>query len=399
MTQEFVAAPAPESPIGGVCDPRFERVREAFEANLAGLDLGAAVSVWLDGAPVVDLWGGWCEEGRQTPWSEDTLVLTASVTKAFTAACLLQLVEQGRVDVDAPVARYWPEFAQNGKSGITVRHVMSHQGGLPGLQGEHTYDDLCAWDPVIRRLETQRPLWPPGTRHGYHPVMYGYLLGEIVRRVSGLTLGQYLRAHVCEPLGLEFWVGLPDSELGRCADVSFAPPELMAPTEEFKTLMQQTAVPGSAAALAFGGPPPPEGLTSSAAFRRAEMPGSNGHGTARALGKFYAALAQGGALDGVRLLQPETLARATREEVYGVDATIGAPSRFGLGFMLRHDKFPIGPNPGAFGHPGAGGNLGFADPERRLGFGYVMNRGKPSAFGSPTAYRLVDAVYASLGAA
>jgi CubicO group peptidase (beta-lactamase class C family) len=393
MSETVMEKPAA---IGGHCDRQFAAVRDAFAANLARLDLGAAVSVWIDGREVVNLWGGWREEARTTPWTEDTLVLAASVSKAFTATCLLQLIEQGRVEVDAPVAAYWPEFRQAGKAGITIRHILSHQGGLAGLTAEHSYDDLCDWGRTIALLERQPPLWEPGTRHGYHPTMFGFLVGEVLRRVSGLSLGQYLRRHVCDPLGVDFWIGLPQSEFERCAEVSFISPELMAPSPEFTTLMQRAAVPGSVTQAAFGGPPPPPGLTSLPSFRAAEMPGSNGHGTGRGVGRFFAALARGGELDGVRVLKPETLERATREEVFGEDATIGINSRFGLGYMLRQEKFPIGPNPRAFGHPGAGGNLGFADPAQKLGFGYVMNRTKPSAFGSPTAYRLVEAVYASL---
>lgn len=381
------------TPIGGTCDPRFEKVQEAFVANLEGADLGAGCSVWIDGEQVVDLWGGWREEARVHPWSEDTLVLVASSTKALTAVCLLQLIEQGRVDVDAPVATYWPGFGKAGKAGVTIRHILSHQGGVPAIAAPYTYDDHFNWDRIVELLEEQPPFWPPGEKHGYHPTLFGNLVGEVVRRVSGLSLGQYLKKNVCDPLGLDFWVGLPESEFSRVAEVSFASPDLMAPTPEFGKLMERAAVQGSVSQLAFGNPPAPPGLASSAALRKAEMPGSNGHGTAVALGRFYAALARGGELDGVRILEPETIEKATEEQVFGIDETIGATSRFGLGFMLRHDLHPIGPNPKAFGHPGAGGNLGFADPALKLGFGYVMNRGKPSMFGSPTAYRLVDAVY------
>lgn len=384
------------APVEGFCAPQFTPVREAFEQNLASLDLGASVSVWANGEQVVNLWGGWREEAKLHRWSEDTLVLVASCTKAFTATCLLQLIEAGEVDLDAPVATYWPEFANAGKGAITVRDILTHQGGLAGITADYSYDDYFAWEPVIRLLEQQAPLWSPRTRHGYHPVLFGHLVGEIVRRVSGLSLGRYLAKHVCAPLGLDFHVGLDPGEFFRTANVSFAAPELIEPTPEFKALIQRSADPESITRHAFGNPPAPADVANSAGLRGAEMPGSNGHGTAAAVARFYAALANGGELDDVRILRPETVAMASSEQVFGVDATIGVMSRFGLGFMLRHDLFPIGPHAEAFGHPGAGGNLGFADPIENIGFGYVMNRGKPSMFGSPTAYNLVNALYGCL---
>lgn len=382
--------------VAGSCDPKFEPVREAFLENLDGADLGAGVSVWLDGRQVVNLWGGYRDEARKRRWTEDTLVMVASVTKAFSAVCLLQLIEQGKVELEAPVATYWPEFAKAGKSKITIRHILTHQGGLPAISAPYTYEDYFAWDPITKLLEDQEPFWVPGEKHGYHPVLFGNLVGEVVRRVAKVSIGQYLQAHVCRPLGLDFFIGVPKSEFDRVAEVSFATPDVMSATPEFKALMERAAQPGSVAQLAFGNPPPPPDIAKADGLKSAEMPGSNGHGTAPALAKFFAALSQGGELDGVRILEPETVARATEEEVFGIDATIGATSRFGLGFMLRHDIYPIGPNPKAFGHPGAGGNLGFADPAHKLGFGYVMNRGKPSMFGSPTAYNLVNALYSCL---
>lgn len=384
------------APISGRCKPGFEPVRDAFAENLETLDLGAGVSVWIDGREVVNLWGGYCQEARRTPWRENTLVMVASATKGLATACLLQLVEQGRVALDAPVATYWPEFAQAGKAAVTVRQILSHQAGLAGIETPFTWDDYFAWSPVVRLLERQRPLWPPGTRHGYHPNLFGFLVGELVRRVDGRTIGRYLRDEICGPFGLDFYLGLPESEEPRVAEISFISPDLLPPGPGFHDLQAAWSTPGTVAHYAFQNPAPIEGISNARALRAAEMPGSSGVGNAAALARFYGALAVGGRLDGVTVLRPETIAQAAGEQVFGPDATLGAVSRFGLGFMLRHDGFPIGPNPRAFGHPGAGGNLGFADPQRRLGFGYVMNRGKLTMFGSPTAYRLVDAVYSCL---
>ena len=386
--------------IDGHCDQGFRAVRDAFEANLAeGLDVGAGVCVHIEGREVLNLWGGWANAGRTRSWNADTLVLVASATKALTAVCLLQLIEQGRVRLDAPVAKYWPEFAQSGKADIPVEHLLTHRAGVPAIASALPSDALCHWDVMIRALEQQAPFWTPGAKHGYHSVTFGFLIGEVVRRVSGISIGEYLREHVAKPLGLDFHVGLPASEDARTADVIPADPSVDPVTPLFAEVLRRGAVPGSVTQLTMANPVMPRDFVNSRQLRAAEIPAGNGHGTAQALAKFYSALSRGGAERGVRVLERSTLADATRERVFGMDEVLGLRSRFGLGFMLRHELFPIGPNPAAFGHPGAGGNLGFADPALELGFGYAMNRGKASAFGSPTAYRLVDALYESLRSA
>jgi CubicO group peptidase (beta-lactamase class C family) len=381
-----------DAPVFGVCEARFEKVRAAFVENLRALDLGAGVSVWIDGTPVVDLWGGWTGETRQRPWAADTLCFYASSTKPFLGVALMQLVERGLAELDAPVSRYWPGFVGGGKDAVTVRHLLSHRGGLPGISADYAYETQFDWGAMVRLLEAQAVFWPPGEAHGYHPVTYMFLVGETIRRVSGQTPGDYLRQHVAGPLGLDMHLGVAEADLARIADASPVPPGLIAPSPGYAELMARAAEPGSIAYYAFARPPAPPDAANLTAMRLSQI---TAHGTARALGRFYAALA-GGALDGVQLLAPETLALARAEQGYGPDMTLGHASRFGLGFMLRHEGFAIGPSPNAFGHSGAGGSLGFADPDRRLAFGYVMNRVKPSGGGSVTAHALVAALYDSL---
>lgn len=384
-------------PIQGICDARFEPLRDAFAANFAsGAEIGASVSVWVDGVEAVQLWAGYRNIAKTEPWQKDTIVNVASTTKAFATVCLLQLVEQGEIGLDAPVSAYWPEFAAAGKEGVTVRQVLSHRAGLPVFIEPIEYDVLFDWEKTCAMLARQHPSWEPGTRHGYHPVSFGYLVGELIHRISGQMPGHYLQEHVCGPLGLDFYIGLADADLGRVAEFNFDPASSKNPTKAFESLMKRAAEPGTLQNLAFTNPPAPEGIANSLGLRKAQMPASNGHGTAAAVGRLYAALARGGELDGARILKPETIKLAREEQAFGTDALLGVTSRFGLGFMLRHDGLPIGPNSTAFGHPGAGGSMGFADPETRLGFGYVMNNAKPSFFGSETAYRLVQAAYECL---
>jgi CubicO group peptidase (beta-lactamase class C family) len=381
--------------IEGHCDSAFRLVADAFEANLSErLDVGAGVCVHIEGKEVVNLWGGHMDAARSKPWRENTLVLVASTSKALTATCLLQLIEQGRVRLDEPVCTYWPEFARAGKEEVTIEHIMSHRAGVPAVSTPLPPDALTDWELMVHSLEEQRPFWPPGTKHGYHSLTFGFLLGEVIRRVSGQRVGAYLKEHVCAPLGLDFYIGLPASEDARTADVIPADLKDANATPLFAEVMRRAAIAGSVTQLTMSNPATPPDAVNSRALRAAEIPAGNGHGTARALAQFYSTLARGAA----PLLREETLHDATRERVFGIDEVLGIRSRFGLGFMLRHELFPIGPDARAFGHPGAGGNLAFADPTIALGFGYVMNRGKPSAFGSPTAYRLVDALYGALDA-
>jgi len=390
-------------PVHGRCDPRFAAVRGLFEQSFAqGEEIGAAVAFTLDGEPVVDLWGGHHDSERTRPWERDTIVNTYSTTKGMTALCAHQLVERGDLDLDAPVRDYWPEFAAEGKAEIPVRWLLSHQAGLPAVREPLPADAFCDWETMTGALACQAPWWEPGTRHGYHALTFGFLVGEVVRRASGKTVGAWLREHVTGPLDADFHIGLPEADEPRVSPLhgSMAPrrsegtPEIPGPLGQF---LRDMTDPTTMAGAAFNNPPRGAEAVNTRAWRAAEIPAANGHGTARALARIYGALARGGELDGVALLRPESVARAREEQAFGPDAVLGGlPMRFGLGFMLRHDLVPLSPSPDAFGHPGAGGSVGMADPSARVGFGYVMNNMKLGLVGGPSAFAMLGAFYDAL---
>jgi len=375
----------------GTCDARFTRVRQAVASNFREHDeLGAAVAVTLDGRLVVDLWAGWADEGRTLPWQRDTLVDVFSVGKAMVTLALLRLVDRGRIDLDAPVARYWPEFAAAGKGEVAVRTVLAHRAGLPAIRRELPPLAMYDWSLMAATLAHEEPWWEPDSRHGYHVNTFGFLVGEIVRRVSGERIGQFFRREIAAPLGADFYFGIGPEEDRRIADYSFGggPAEIATSEQdrerrqnpELQRLMRQVyANPEGLSGL---------GTVNTRAWRAAEMPSTNGHATASGIARIYAALAGG------ELLRPETLQRAITEASSGPDAVLGRPSRFGLGFQLTQPERLLGPNPRAFGHFGAGGSLGFADPDAGLAFGYIMNRAGPR-WQNPRNRALIDAVYAS----
>lgn len=396
-------------PIGGSCDPRFERVREIFEAKVAQDEVGAAIAFTLHGEPVVDLYGGYTSRDRKTPWAANTIVNTYSTTKGMTALVAHRLVEQGKIDLDAPVASYWPEFAAAGKEEVPVRWLLSHQVGLPAIREDLPADALYDWDAICSALARSEPWWTPGTKHGYHPVTFGYLVGEVIRRVSGKSVGQLFREEVAEPLGADYHIGLPPSEHARVSDMigSIAPPKTDATTASGRPalrvkgpmadFMRDMADPTTMVGKAFNNPRIPAGAHNTAAWREAEIPAANGHGTASALARIYGALACGGEVDGVRLLEKESIERARTEQVSGPDATLGQmPMRYGLGYMLRSDFMPLSPNANAFGHPGAGGSIGMADPDTGVGFGFVMNKMSMGLVGGPTGFAVLKAFFEAL---
>jgi CubicO group peptidase (beta-lactamase class C family) len=380
--------------IEGTCDPRFGAVRTAFGGNFEKHgEIGAAVAVAIDGRLVVDLWGGHADAARRSPWRRETLVNVFSVGKGLTALCALVLHERGRLDLDAPVCRWWPEFAAGGKDGITVRQLLCHRAGLPAVRAPLPDDAMLHWDTMTGALARQEPWWPPGTRHGYHVNTFGFLVGEVVRRVSGRTLGTFLREEIAARLDADFHIGLPARDEARVAEF-FWPSEMdparhavPGPLGDEQQMIRNTYVnpPGLSG----------HGVVNTSQWRRAEIPSTNGHATARGVARVYAALAAGGTLDGVEIVGRETLAEAVAEHANGPDAVLGRASRFGLGFQLPQPERPLGPNPGAFGHFGAGGALGFADPEAGVAFGYVMNRMGPR-WQNPTNRSLMEAVYACL---
>lgn len=379
----------------GEVDPRFARVREVFAAQLAAPgELGAAVCVTLDGRPVVDLWGGFADAARSRPWRRDTVVNLFSTTKGLVALCAHRLADEGRLDFEAPVARYWPEFAQAGKGELPVGQLFDHSAGLAAIHRPLPPEALYEWETMTAALAEQAPWWKPGTRHGYHALTFGWLAGELVRRVSGKGPRALLRDELAGPLGADVQIGLAPTDDARAAELVPAPlPQPGEPNMMAEALKNPTGV----AARAFLNPLIQPNAIHSEAWRRAEIPAANGFASARGLARLYGAAACG-TVDGVCALSPEGQVRAGTERRAGPDLVLmGLPTRYGLGFMLGTEDEPLGPHPGAFGHSGAGGSLGFADPAARLGFGYVMNKMQSGVYLiGPRANALVAAVYACL---
>lgn len=382
-----------QSIIQGTCDHRFAAVRDAFAENfVSGLELGAGLSVSVDGHNVVDLWGGWLDEAQTRPWERDSLACIFSCTKGVVAVVALMLADAGRLDLDAPVARYWPEFAQNGKADIPVRWLLTHEAGVSAIEDKLAFGSLSDWTLMTDALAAQRPMWTPGSGHGYHGVTYGHLVGEVIRRVTGMSCGTAMRTLLCEPLGLDLWMPLPEELEARTADMVLGQPMPSA------TFFDHWG-PDDLGPKSFRNPPDCSYVpyTNTRPFRAAEIPAANGHGTARALDRMYAALAQGGTLDGVRLMSPELVAEAGREWVRGLDLVMALPTAFGLGFERTIPEWTFGPNPNTFGHNGSGGSLGIVDPDTGISLGYVMNR---MIWGptrdDPRWAPIFDALYAAL---
>jgi len=374
-------------PVSGNCDARFTEVREEFARNFAERgEVGAAVCVVVDGEPVVDLAGGWARPGA--PWGPDTLVDYYSVGKAFLALLALQLVDAGHIGLDEPLSRVWPEFAVGGKEAATLRQALCHQAGVPAIRQLLTDDDLWEWDVMAAALAATEAWWEPGTRHAYHTNTYGHLIGEVVRRVTGQTVRQRLAA-VAEPLGADVHVGVPDSELHRCAEVQF-----VSAGSPLGTDIDVDALEGDRRMemLSYVNPPGYSsiGVVNTPEWRRAEVPSTNGHGTAGGVARMYAALLQPG-----RLLSTDLLVEATSPQSVGYCPILHEEVTFGLGFKPTVPRRPFGPNPRSFGHFGTGGAVGFADPDTGVAFGYVMNHVIPR-WQSTRNRALMDAVYRAL---
>ncbi|MDR3512389.1 MAG: serine hydrolase [Caulobacteraceae bacterium] len=382
----------PAAPIDGVCDPRFAAVREAFAANFAERgEVGAAVALSVGGRMVADLWGGWADGARTTPWRSDTLVNIFSVGKALSAACALLLVQRGVLELDVPVIRWWPEFGTAGKEAITLRQILAHQAGLPSVREPLEDGAMLDWGRMVRALEMQAPWWPPGTAHGYHVNTYGYLVGEVVRRAAGISLGTMLRNEIAGPLGADVHIGLPASEHGRAAEFLWPEGALNSHDEgelDDEALMRRNAYANPKGASGAG-------WVNTPAWRSAEIPSTNGHGTARGVAEIYRALAARTPEGSGPILAPAIVEAAVSEQSFGEDRVLGRPSRFGLGFQLTQVERPLGPNPRPFGHFGAGGSLGFYDPDAEVAFGYVGNHMGPR-WQNPRNRALLEAIYASL---
>ncbi|MDA0368290.1 MAG: serine hydrolase [Proteobacteria bacterium] len=381
---------APKPKIEGTCDGRFAAVKQAFIENFAEHDeIGASVAVYLDGEPVVDMWGGFRDAARQTPWAQDTLCASFSVSKAFVSVMGHMLIDRGLLDIDKPVAHYWPEFAQNDKADVLVRHIFEHRAALAYVDATLKPGDIYDWDTMTDALAKSARHPPFDKQPTYLNLTYGYLLGEVIRRIDGRTIGPFLREAIAKPLGVDFAFGLTDAQIARCAAiVPESPPQgatLPAPAD-------MAALTKSMQGLAEG-----DGRFNLAGFRKSEIGAGSGHGTARGVAKFFACLAAGGRLDGVRLMKTETRDRAIAYTGESVDAIFGAHNKYASGFLLNNPPgAPMGPNSQAFGHPGAGGRIGFADPVSGLAFAYLPNLMYWGAGLGPRGTRLVEAAFASL---
>jgi CubicO group peptidase (beta-lactamase class C family) len=369
-----------------LCPPKLEPVRRAFLANFEGdfPELGARFVACVEGQPVLDLWGGHADRARTLPFDQRTLAPVFSTSKAITSLMLAWRVGRGAIAYDDRAAALWPEFGQAGKASLTVAQVLSHQSGLSGLRGPLDPDIWFDWDAVVHQLEIAEPLWPPGAASGYEPMTFGYLAGELFRRADGRTLGHALQDELCRPLGLEFWIGLPEHEDPRVCQVQ-RPPE-----------MPHLGELNEAKRLAFLEPWSSVTSRDVRRWRAMESPGANGHGTALALARAMAVLACDGEIDGREILPPGLALEAAAARITGPDQVLPYDLSWGAGFLRNQGLDIYGPSPHAFGHSGWGGSCAVADPERRLSFSYVMNRQSAHLIGDPRSRRLIAALYSSL---
>ena len=400
--------------ISGFAAEGFEGVREQFEKNFAKRDeVGGSVAVVRDGEYLVDLWGGWASESRTRAWEADTIVNVWSTTKGLVAMCAHILIDRRQLELDAPVASYWPEFAQAGKENITIRQLLSHRSGLMGWEDPIPPEDMFNWEKLCEMLAATEPFWEPGTASGYHMRTFGHLVGEVVRRIDGRPVGQFLREEISEPLQADLFIGVPEEDHHRVADLSHIPPDdvttestdmsLNIASEAADEAANETADSDSEFAFtdrmirSLSGPEIGLEKANSAEWRCGAFPSSNGHANARGIAAAYGTIAAGGAFGATRIFSPAAAERMREAQPTGRDKIIGAVSpqtTWGIGFMVNTPP-AYGPNPRAFHHGGIGGSLGFCDPDAGFGFGYAMN-----AMGSPLedrrAFSLLHAVYKSL---
>jgi CubicO group peptidase (beta-lactamase class C family) len=378
--------------VAGIADSKFDAVREAFEANLAsGADLGASFCATVEGETVVDLWGGWADEARTRPWERDTIVNVYSTSKTMTALTALLLADRDALDLGAPVARYWPEFAANGKAGITTKHLLSHSAGLSGWREPLTTADLFDWEKATVLLAAQAPFWEPGTASGYHSLTQGYLVGEVVRRVTGKSLGTVFREEIAQPLGADFHIGFGPEHDHRVADL--IPPEISLRDALFADGNQ----PSTMVLASLTNPPLDPLETRSRAWRAAEIPAAGGHGNARSIAAVHVLLANGGVAGGKRLMSEAGCRRALEPQIEGDDLILGMPASFGLGFGLG-SMLDL-PNPGrSIWWGGYGGSLVLIDTAARTTMGYAMNRMDGGTMGDERAMAMARAMWSALGA-
>lgn len=388
-----------DAEVQGSCAPGFVKVRDAFERNFTlGHEVGAGVAVWVDGELVVNLWGGSADAAGTRPWRQDTLSTVLSGTKALTATCVHQLADRGELDLQAPVARYWPEFGQAGKDDITVAMVLSHRSGVIGPNKRLSWQQVTDWDFVCSQLAVAEPRWQPGTAQGYHMTTFGFILGEVFRRITGRTVGQYLRTEIAEPIDADVHIGLSPFEQHRCAERVNKPHarDLLADVQAPSDPVSLDEHPKAALSIAMGFAPDDElGSNNLQLWRELEFPGTNGQVSALGLATFYNALAQ------EKLLSREHMdVVRVSQGGFDTDLVLGprvADHGWGLGYMLNQRRVN-GPNPRIFGHGGLGGSFGFVDLEHRIGYAYVMNRFDASkANADPRSVAMSNEVYAALG--
>ena len=377
--------------VHGHCDQRFVKVKEAFAKNFeSGQEVGASFAATIDGKFVVDIWAGYADAAQTRPWERDTIVNVYSTTKAMTALCALMLVDRGLLDLDAPVARYWPEFAQAGKERLPVRYLLSHQAGLAGFDERIPPEALYDWDRMVSLLAAQKPWWDPGKESGYHALTFGYLVGEVVRRITGKTPGTFFLEEVAVPLKADFHIGLPEEYDSRVGEL--IPPPTLKPGDPG----YMDIAPDSMPARTFGNPLLTAEQPRDRAWRAAEIPAANGHGNARSVARVAAALACGGELDGVHLLTLPTIEKAIEEQYYGTDLVLMVPIRWGLGYGLTSKEIPISPNPRAFFWGGWGGSLIVVDLDAKLSFAYVMNKMSATVMGDTRTTGPARALYMAI---
>ncbi|MHA1242409.1 MAG: serine hydrolase domain-containing protein [Promethearchaeota archaeon] len=356
------------SEIEGYCEERFKSVKDAFISNFdENLEVGASFAVTINGKHVIDLWGGHADEAKTKQWNKDTIVNVFSTTK---------------------VAKYWPEFAQAGKENLPVRYLLSHNSGLAGWDKTLRIKKLYKWDLMVELLAAQKPWWEPGTNSGYHTITFGYLLGELIRRITKKSVGAFFREEIAEPLGADFYIGLPEEHDNRVADLIAPPPIDLSTFGDID--------PKSVAIRSLTNPMIDIKETKTREWRNAEIPAANGHGNARSVSRITAALACGGELDGIHLLSEEAIKRSIEEQSYGNDLVLNVPIRFGLGWGLQNKELPIGPNPNLFYWGGYGGSVVAVDLDAKMSFSYVMNKMVSTLTGDPRSEKLIEALYNSL---
>ena len=375
--------------IHGTFDSRFGAMADLLSASIdAGTDVGASVAVTIDGAPVVDIWGGWADEAKTTPWEENTITNVWSTTKTMMALSALVLVDRGELDVYAPVAKYWPEFAANGKESVEVRHLLSHTSGVSGWAQPIVVDDIYDWEKSTAKLAAQEPWWEPGTQSGYHALNQGHLVGEVIRRITGKKLGQFFADEIAGPLNIDFHIGLAPSEFHRIANVIPPPPLPI----DFATLDMNSVL-----VKTFTGPAPGAEASWTSEWRQADIGAANGHGNARSVARAQSIIANGGEIDGVRLLSPATIDLIFEQQATGMDLVLGIDSTFGIGFGLPNASYPYFPEGKICFWGGWGGSVIIVDVGRRMTISYMMNHMDAGLVGDVRGENLVRAAYAAVG--